>query len=468
MRQRLAPLLLSLLFASSSWSQTLPQTVAAALTQAQVPHQAAAIWVGDAATGAARLSHQAQTPLNPASVMKLLTTFSALELLGPGYTFRTPVFLGGPIKDGALQGNLYIQGGGDPKLTTEQLWLLLRRVQGLGISSIAGDIVLDHSAFAPIAHDPAEFDGEPLRAYNASADALLINFKSVFLRFVPNAPSQTALIHMEPPLAGVALQPNVPMQTSDGDCGDYRTQLKADFSNPAYIRFNGAYKSGCGEKTWTLAYAEPASYATRAVQGVWQNMGGQLTGRVRSGLVPAGVAPSFEHSSQPLAELIRDINKFSNNVMTQQVFLTLGRKAGEAATQIGARQALQTWWNNRFGSQDAPQLDQGSGLSRQQRISAQALVHLLQAAYQSPLMPEFMASLPMSGVDGTLRSNASSISRGQTHLKTGSLQGVVALAGYVHPPNGKPQIVVVLINHPNAQAARPAMQAVVDWALTTP
>jgi D-alanyl-D-alanine carboxypeptidase/D-alanyl-D-alanine-endopeptidase (penicillin-binding protein 4) len=378
-----------------------------------------------------------------------------------------------------LTGNLHIKGQGDPKLVVERLWLLLRRVQGLGVQTIAGDIVLDRSAFEPGDADPASFDGEALRPYNAQPDALLINFKSVLMTFVPDRSANTARVQFEPALAGVQLQNRVPLangkgndsSNGNGDCGDYRAQLKADFSDPTRIRFLGSYPAACGEKVWPVAYADPASYSLRAVAGLWRDMGGRLTGQVRWGAAPA-LAPSFEQSSPPLAELIRDINKFSNNVMAQQVFLTLSLPAPSpdasappvAASLAASREVLRRWWQERLGGDDAPLLENGSGLSRSDRISAQALARLLQSAYRSPLMPELMSSLPITGVDGTLkRSRAATL--GRAHLKTGSLRDVLALAGYVHGASGRRYGLVAVVNHPNANAARPALEALLDWAV---
>ncbi len=443
--------------------QDIPPEVDAALARAKVPRDAVAFLVVDAqGQGSARLAHRSDAAMNPASVMKLVTTYAALDLLGPSYTWPTPVFVEGAIREGTLYGNLYIQGQGDPRLVLERLWLLLRRVQGLGIKTIAGDIVLDQSAFRLSEHDPASFDGDPLRPYNAAPDALLINFKSVVMTLVPEASNLVARVQYDPPLEGVQMQATVPL--IGGDCGDYRGALKADFSDPLRIRFTGAYPQSCGEKVWPVAYADPKNYATRAVAGLWQDMGGKLQGVSRLGAVPAGPQwkPALEMRSAPLAEIIRDINKYSNNVMAQQVFLTLGRSAGSSATFESSQATVQRWWRERISPDGVPLLDNGSGLSRQERISAQALAALLQSAYQSTVMPELMSSLPITGVDGTLR-RAKNRNIGTAHLKTGSLSNVVALAGYVHGSGGQRWVLVALVNHPNANAARPALDALVDW-----
>ncbi|MFM2051685.1 MAG: hypothetical protein RL682_2176 [Pseudomonadota bacterium] len=445
---------------SSVPAANLPAEVQAALSRAKVPLDAITVLLMDAqGQGAPRLNHRTTALMNPASVMKLVTTYAALDLLGPAYTWSTPVYVEGAVREGTLFGNLYIKGQGDPKLVLERLWLLLRRVQGLGIHTIAGDVVLDRSALDVPDANPASFDGEPLRPYNAAPDALLINYKSVVMTFTPDRTDNSAHVQFDPPLYGVQMQATVPLST--GDCGDYRGSLKADFADANRIRFGGSYPASCGEKVWPVAYAEPKSYGVRAVQGLWQDMGGKLSGTVRYGTTPPTIAagkPAFEVTSAPLPEVIRDINKYSNNVMAQQVFLTLGTGSFESS-----RAAIQRWWRERISADDVPVLDNGSGLSRQERITAQALGKLLQTAYRAPLMPELMASLPISGVDGTLR-RVKSRALGSAHLKTGSLSNVVAVAGYVHTPSGQNQILVAIINHANANAARPAIDALVEWA----
>jgi D-alanyl-D-alanine carboxypeptidase/D-alanyl-D-alanine-endopeptidase (penicillin-binding protein 4) len=403
--------------------------------------------------------------------MKLVTTYAALDLLGPAYSWRTPVYIEGAVRDGTLYGNLYIRGLGDPKLVTERLWLLLRRVQGLGVRQIAGDIVLDRSAFDVTDTDPGSFDGEPLRPYNAAPDALLLNFKSVSMTFVPDRGIRTAQVQFEPPLAGVDMQASVPL--SNGECGDYRAALKADFADPARIRFAGTYPASCAEKTWSVAYVEPKTFGQRAIEGLWREMGGQLGGKVREGRVPTlgngngnGAGPDllpepvFEISSAPLAEIIRDINKYSNNVMAQHVFLTLSQQQSGVGSFAASREVMQRWWVERVGG-DVPTFDNGSGLSREERISAQALARLLQVAWASPTMSELMSSLPVTGLDGTMKRSKA---QATAHLKTGSLRDVAGVAGFVDTASGKRLVVVAILHHANANAARPALDAMIDWA----
>ncbi len=458
----LAALVLLAASAADVRAQPLPAEVEGALARARVPRDAVTLLVVDAdAARAPRLAWRQQTPMNPASIMKLVTTYAALDLLGAAHTWTTPVFVDGPVRDGVLEGNLYVQGQGDPKLVIERLWLLLRRVQGLGIRAIQGDIVLDRSAFEALQADPSAFDGEGLRPYNAAPDALLVNFKSVVMTFAPDTASQTARIAYEPPLAGVAMQATVPI--APGACGDWQTALDASLADPAQLRFAGAYPASCGEKSWATAYADPRTYAARAIGGLWAEMGGQVRGQVREGRVPAGLKPAFEIVSPPLSEVVRDINKYSNNVMAQQLFLTLGLQLKRRGTLDAARATMRQWWNDRIGTGEGqPVFDNGSGLSRDERITAAELAKMLQVAWRSPVMSELMASLPAAGVDGTLRRRALR-SGGSAHLKTGTLRDAAGVAGFVDGASGRRYVVVAIANHPNAVAARPAFDALVDW-----
>jgi serine-type D-Ala-D-Ala carboxypeptidase/endopeptidase (penicillin-binding protein 4) len=439
----------------------LPPELRLALARAQVPLEAISIVVQEAGHSTPRLAWQAQQPQNPASLFKLATTFAALDLLGPGYTWTTPVWLKGRLRDGTLDGDLVIKGSGDPKLVPERLWLLLRRVQQLGVREIRGDIVLDRSAFAAPAGTPADFDGEPLKAYNVQPDALLLSHKALVYTFTPDAANGVARIGVEPSLQGLQVDAQVPLLA--GPCDDWRAALKATPADPDRMRFAGGYPAACGERSWPMAYADPASYNARLLQALWRELGGRLTGTVRDGAAPS-LPPTFEVSSPALAELVRDINKFSNNVMAQQLFLTLGATQRGSGSVEASRAALRDWLQLRLGERaDGIVVDNGSGLSRETRMSAEQLALLLQSAWRSPVMPELLASLPLAGIDGTARRARSG--GGRAHLKTGSLRDVAGIAGYALAPNGRRWVIVAIVQHANAGQTRPALDALVQWVL---
>ena len=435
--------------------------VDAALLRAKLPADALVAVVQEVGATRPRLAWQPDQAVNPASLTKLVTTFAALELLGPAWTWTTPVWLNGRVADGVLHGDLVIKGTGDPKLVLERLWLLLRRVQQQGVREIRGDIVLDRTGFVVPEQRPGDFDNEPLRPYNVRSDALLLNYRSVLLTFTPDAARGTAIVNSDPPLAGVRVDAAVPL--SPASCEDWHAALKADYGDPSQIRFAGALPAACGEKTWAVAYADPRTYSARALAGMWAEMGGTLTGVVRDGSAPAG-APSFEVSSPTLPEVVRDINKYSNNVMAQQLFLTLGLERLGVGSPDTARTVIDRWLADRMGvlATRSVVIDNGSGLSRDTRLSARLLARLLQTAWASPVMPELMSSLPVTGIDGTLRRSRATL--GRAHLKTGSLRDVAGVAGYVLGDTGRRYVVVAIINHANANAGRPALDALVQWA----
>jgi D-alanyl-D-alanine carboxypeptidase/D-alanyl-D-alanine-endopeptidase (penicillin-binding protein 4) len=460
--------------ASAAGTQGLAPEVEQALQRERVPLEAVSVIVQETGSGATRLALNAQRPVNPASLAKLLTTYAALDQLGPAFTWKTPVWIAGRVGSGAqagvLDGNIHIQGRGDPKLTLERLWLLVQRLRQMGIAEIRGDIVLDQSAFAVPETSTAEFDNEPLRPYNVRAQALLLNLGAVLYTFTPDMARGVAVVSAEPALAGVQVDATVPLGT--GPCNDWRGALKATPGDTERMRFAGSYPLACGERVWPLAYPDGTRYAARLLTALWQAAGGRITGNVREGPAPEGVKPSFEISSPPLAEVVRDINKYSNNVMAQQLLLTLVLQQPNAtpatrATPEAGRAALLQWLGQRLGespeSLDRVVIDNGSGLSRETRMSAALLARVLQAAWSSPVMPELMASLPVNGLDGTLRKANSSA--GMAHLKTGSLRDVAGVAGYVLGASGKRYVLVAIVNHPNANAAKPALDALVQWTI---
>jgi D-alanyl-D-alanine carboxypeptidase/D-alanyl-D-alanine-endopeptidase (penicillin-binding protein 4) len=438
-----------------------PAAYFAGLRGAGVPQAAAALVVLPLDGGALSVeSGPATAPMSPASTMKIVTTWTALNVLGPAYTWRTEARSSAPLRAGVLEGDLTLVGGGDPTLVVENFWLLLQRLRGLGLREIRGDLVLDRSLFAPAAHDPEDFDGAELRAYNAGADALLVNFAAVTFDFVPDPLAQVARIVQTPPLAASAPQASVPL--SGAACGDWRRGLRADFGDPLAPLFRGSFPAACGERSWHVSGFDHTEYVGRVFRALWERSGGSWRGKVRSGTAASGARVLAVHESRPLAEVIRDINKFSNNVMARQVFLTLGAQVpGRAADETGGATAVREFLAGAGLAMPELVLENGAGLSRTERIAPASLARLLAAAARSPLAAEFVASLPLAGVDGTMRARRAA--SGAAHLKTGMIADVRALAGFVHARSGHQYVIVAIVNHANAAAAQPAHDAVLQW-----
>ncbi|MEP6607124.1 MAG: D-alanyl-D-alanine carboxypeptidase/D-alanyl-D-alanine-endopeptidase [Burkholderiaceae bacterium] len=438
----------------------LPEGTAAALRTANVPMSAVGIAVVPLSGAGLTLNVNESQPMNPASTMKLVTTLAALELLGPQYQWHTDALVTAPLRNGVLEGDLWLRGSGDPQLVIEDLWLLVQRLRGAGLREIRGNLVLDRSAFEPASHDPGAFDGEALRPYNAGPDALLLNYKAVSFYFIPDADAKQARIYALPVLSGMVVPSTV--RATDGACNDWRARLGGDFGDLRRPIFRGAYPLSCGEKVWHVSALGAKEYAEAVFRALWESSGGTWRGHVLEGTVPPDGRRLAQHESRPLAEIIRDINKYSNNVMARQLFLTIGAETSHRpATTERSQRAVGDWLVSKGLDRREFALENGAGLSRVERVTAAGLARLLQGAFATPLMPEFVSSLPIVGVDGTMRRRSGAA--GSAHIKTGLLTDTRAIAGYVLAASGKRYVVVALINHPNAGAAQPALDALLNW-----
>jgi D-alanyl-D-alanine carboxypeptidase/D-alanyl-D-alanine-endopeptidase (penicillin-binding protein 4) len=452
--------------ATDTGESRIPVTVAGALKAAAIPPAAAAIYVQEVGAASPRLSVNAARPMNPASVMKLITTYTALGMLGPAYSWKTEVRVDAPLVDGKLAGDLYLKGSGDPKLTFEQFWLLLRQLRAQGIRDIEGDLVLDRSIFQLPAADDAAFDDQPLRPYNVAPDALLVGFKAIRIALAPDAAARTVQVAVEPQPANLDVINRI--RLGNNGCGDWKEALRADLSRHAdrfRLILTGSYSTSCGQKNWLLGVMPHELYVRGLFEQLWTELGGTIKGGVRDGVAPASARLVAAIDSPALAEIVRDINKFSNNVMARQLFLTLGLEGGKRPVRpADAAATIRDWLNAHGLAFPDLVLENGSGLSRQERVSAESLGRLLQSAWKSPLMPEFVASLPLSAVDGTMKKRFNGNgAAGQMHIKTGTLDGVKSIAGYVLDAKGRNMAVVFVINHPNAQAGQAAQDALLKW-----
>ena len=444
----------------------LPAPVAQALAAAGIPESAVGLYVHEVGAERPSVAHGAERALNPASTMKLVTTYAALELLGPAYTWSTDVYATGPVHNEVLAGDLVIKGHGDPKLTIEKFWLMLRGLRARGLREIRGDVVLDRSFFAVEDFDPARFDGEPLRPYNTGPDALLVNFKAFALHFVPESESRSVRVVVEPQVPQMIVVNGLAL--SDAPCGDWLGKLKIDAqgnTENARLAITGPYSRDCGERNRSFSLLGHRAYVAALFAQMWKELGGSIGGTVRDGPAPPGARLVTSTKSEAVAEVVRDINKYSNNVMARQVFLTLGALGeGAPGTLDKSRNVVRQWIAQKGMSAPELVVDNGSGLSRVERISARTLGELLVGAFRSTVMPELIASLPVVAADGTMRRRLPNADvAGQAHIKTGSLSGARAIAGYVLDARGRRTVVVFLVNHANAAGAQAAQDALLRW-----
>jgi len=440
----------------------LPAPFSRSLALSGIPTAAAALDIRTV-EGKVLASHNQKLAFNPASVMKLVTTAAALDLLGPDYRWITRVYAQGPLVADVLNGDLIIQGSGDPRLAHEDLARLLRRLRSLGVREIQGDLVLDRSLFQTTLDDAAAFDGLPYRAYNALPDALLLDAKAISLRFFPDAQTQSVRVAMEPPMVDFLIEPP---KLDTEPCINWREKL-GTVVDPSSVHFSGTYSVDCGERVLVL-HAHTLSHARyfdAVFRQLWRELGGSIVGVMREEKKLESARELLQWESPTLAQIIRDINKHSNNVMARQLLISLATLPTSTAVtpEVGAAQA-KAWLDTLGVNSESVVIENGAGLSRKERLSANALSKVLYHAWHSPYMPEFIASLPIVGVDGTMiRTLKNSAVKARAHIKTGSLNDVASIAGYVKAKSGRWISVVCMINHAEANSARTSFNELLEW-----
>ena len=474
--QRVVVVWLTLLFVMTANAQTLPPAVADAFAKARVPLESVAVLVKEVGAKEAAVSFNAGTAMNPASVIKLVTTYAGLELLGPTYTWKTEVYSAGEMRGGILQGDLVLKGTGDPKLTADRFAAMLKQLRDRGLDEIQGDLILDRSFFENGVHDEAAFDGENLRAYNVGPDPLLLSLKTVRFTFAPTMDNKQ--VSISPDVKPAQLEIVNHMKLVDTPCGEWRERIALAMQEikPVRLRvtFTGNFPRSCGERVWNISLLDHARFVGGVFANLWRGSGGKWEGAVKLLPTPSRAKLIASTESPPLADVVRDINKFSNNVMARQLFLTLSAEAWvgsikEPGNASRSAQIVKEWLAKKNIAASELVLENGSGLSRLERISANTLAQMLDAAWRSSVMPEFISSMPLLGLDGTLRKrNRGESIAGQAHVKTGTLNDARAIAGYLLDQSGRRWIVIMIANHANAVQTQAAQDALIAWVFSRP
>ena len=475
--------------------QFIPKAVLLALEKNQLPLSAISIAVSEIPPNQKQSTKSPQViqqlvnwrgdiGMNPASTMKILTTLTALDVLGPNYRWQTLVYTDGFIRNGILKGDLYLQGTGDPKLAPESLAKLIKNLRALGIQKIDGNLIFDRSAYDQDLLASNLIDGEALRSYNVQPDPLLYAFRTLSFQLSANKVEQAPEISYSPELARFKIVNQLNLQA--GPCEDWRKELNFEISpesppaksatNPTewQATFSGSFPKDCQRAQYNVVAFDPNTFLTLGLTAAWQLAGGEWLKppQGKSGLVPSGFKPMVQYEGSSLVDAMFDINKYSNNVMARQVFLTLALdQLGKPATVMNSEKVIQGWLQRQGLQFPELVLENGSGLSRIESISAMHMNDLLIAARTLPNGELFYKSLPMAGNDGTMRNRLLNKIRGWLHLKirpeirvkTGSLVDVKAIAGYVLSKSGKLYAVSSFINHRNAYLGQEAHDQLLAW-----
>ena len=457
----------------------LPEQVVRLLGEAKLPHDALGVTVLRASDGEVLLEHFADRPLQPASTLKVLTSIVALERLGPAYRGRTELRTSAERKDDVLRGDVALRGLGDPDMDWRVLQGMLQTLRFSGVRVITGDLILDRTYFQPSRPEVGvlPFDESPEFRYNVIPDALLLNSNLMQLEI---ASDESGLrIGVTPALDRVSFDSE--MQIVDKPCADWEDfwklpDVKKADDGRIRVTLKGEFPRNCPVTT-QISVLDRVDFADRLFRALWTSVGGAWTGVARDAVGAADGAGGADmrvlatHQSRTLAEFNRDILKRSDNPITRLMFLTLGAErkvagGAPAATSARSEQVVRQWLQEKKINDAGLVLDNGSGLSRAERISAATLAAVLRAAKDSRWAPEFLSGMPIAGVDGGMRRRlADGAAAGVARIKTGGLRNVVSVAGYVPDVNGELCVVVAILNHDDAKSAvgKPIVDAVLEW-----
>ncbi len=447
-----------------AFTAPLPSTVLIELKRAQIPLSAISIVVEPVASASSILSFQAKKRMNPASTMKLLTTFAGLSMLGPSFQWETRAYVDGPIQEGVLYGNLYLQGTGDPKLVPETLVHFVNAIRSAGITHIEGDLVLDRSYFDPQTRSTPPFDAEYASAYNARPDPLLYAFNAFTFTLTPQ-PDLSVQVQVQPEFPQLQVSNTLRVTDSNASSCNAIKPVIVQQNRSFRAVFEGTYPLQCGVRTVSRAAPNPTTFLAEGFLGLWGHTGGTHLGAVREGILPQKAQCIAIHKGETLQNIVRDINKNSNNIMVRNLLLTLGAVyRTPPATMIRSERVVRAWLYQKGLHLPGLVLENGAGLSTKESITAQGLANLLQQAYRSSVATPFIDSLPIAGLDGTMRKRLASDGHiGDFRIKTGTLDHVRAIAGYVTDHNGQTYVVVSFINHPEAHQGQAAHDALLRW-----
>ena len=468
---------------------TIPQAVATSLERNQIPKDAVSISVMEIESARPGkhlakniLNWRSTEAMNPASTMKLLTTLAGLDILGPQYRWRTNIYTDGAIRQGTLKGNLYLQGTGDPKLIPEELAKLMKSLQALGIQKIDGNLLFDRSAYAPNVMEHNTIDGEALRAYNVPPDPLLYAFRTLSFQLGKSRTADFIDIAYTPALSQLKIDNQ--MQLVDRPCDNWKSNIRFNLDPEGTTKtdqllvaqFSGAFPSTCKGVNYNVVALDANTFLTQGFAAAWEQSGGTWTRPPtgKNGNVPLAARLLLQFEGINLSDDVLDINKYSNNVMARQLLLTLAlEKIGKPATTANGELVIQSWLKQNGLDFPGLVIENGSGLSRNEAITAEQLNQLLLTARNLSVGDVFYNSLPIAGTDGTMRNRLMTQLRKFLHLKkkpearikTGSLADVRSISGYVMSKSGKLYAVTSFINHPNAWRGLDAHDQLLSWLL---
>lgn len=465
MKSLVYKLLSILLFSVELLAVGIPNDLAQKLSTIPLNQGSYSIYVQALNQSTPTVAWKSHTKRVPASVIKLLTSYSALLSLGYEYRWETKFYYTGSIKNGILHGNLIVQASGDPSLETEDLDDIVQQIRASGIRNITGNIIIDRSIFQVSSRNTSGFDHNTYSPYNAMPDALMFNERKSTV--CVTLMGKRAQITKDVPDQSYKVVNK--LKVVNGSCRGKRAWPRVSVKNSTLI-FSGQLSRHCDERSVCKVLTKPYLSFYYALKDKLKSYKISFRGKLKLQAMPKESRYLFSHYSSTLEEIISTLAKESNNLFARQVMLTLGAQLyGAPSTLYKGRKAINHILNRYHILEDGTTfVDNGSGLSRVSTITAKSLANLLHHGAEH-YGQRWMNTLSIAGIDGTIKHRfMQSTVFGRAWMKTGTIKKVSNIAGYVEGITGQRYVVVVLVNHKlSAKYGRKLANTVIEWVADT-
>ena len=415
------------------------ESIESLIKKHEIPESKLSIILEDNESGKRLIDINSNRSRSPASVTKLFTAFAAIDLLGSQYQWKTEAYIDQKDNGKDSIDYLLISGGGDPSFSINDLESFILKIRATGIREIRNGIHLDQSFFKQRKNSTGSFDQSPLRPYNTMHSSLIVNSNKLDLSFSFNSKTKEIVITPSFLPTGVSIQSN--LLIGSGDCRDFRSQVNFKErleKKTLMILINGFYPDQCPSFDHDLAITETEHYFYGAFKKIWVDSGGTINGHYKRRKKSKMNALIAHMDSEELNSALRLILKESDNMASRNVFLSFAEKSNQRKLRNIRKTVYKSMKDNDIQWHNRNFIDNGSGLSRKTRLKPESIMGLIKKIDQDIKFLEIKSMLPVSGIDGTLKNIfQSSLLQGQMRLKTGTLNGVRCLAGFITSSSGK-------------------------------
>ena len=428
--------------------RTLPEDIELLANKHNIPIDSLSIILQPLNSDTRLINLNAEVYRTPASVSKLFTAFVAMDHLGPDYHWTTEVFSTDSVNDGAVD-SLIFKGGGDPYITIERLETMVLALRNLGITSINKGLIVEQNFFKQPQASTADFDDDPLRPYNIMHTSLLINSNKIDFK-IKKYSNNT--IKIDPDFLPDEVLFRNELEFGPGSCSQLRDKVQftqiLEGQYPPYIVLlvDGYYPKNCFEFEHDLSLTDANHYFFGAFKNLWLKSGGSFNGYIREAKVPLLKRPIMTFDSPSLDEVIIEGVKESDNLIARNLFLSLNQ-SGDKNYKASRRIMRKVLNSNDVSMTYNTFFENGSGLSRKTKVKPETILSLLMAIRKHSSSDRLTNSLPISGIDGTIEKRyKTDLLTGRLKLKTGTLDGVSGLAGFITGLSGREYAFVFLHN----------------------